>query len=449
MLEERLNKIIRSIELQKFSGTGPGSELKGADELNISLTELMIQATVFSDKFPEEVKLFAEALSGELQKISTPGLPPQERTNIEIAAAELLESNKNSISYLNSLNRLLILTDYGQSDPEQLNKSFDISLEPGLSFRNDYIEKLAEAYVRGNDSNSIQYLLKTNNSVFHESLGFIENVKTAIVLTEREQLKKKMQLLDELETFDLSESAVKAAVALSERERLKEEMMKIDREHESKLRHFPVERSLPAAKDPTGSEGIPSLEENRFNWKRYAVAASVIGLIAITSVLVFNNKNSFSDIAGDKPLPPDSGRNAPGWLEEKNNALANNLIDTTETVLAVRKEEAMGFAAKQEKVTVRVYRITAKIPVTPALQKEADSLNRLNKMYSFKDNNLSFYTTNVDLPVVYKIDTRYYLKMTDSLYQFLPAHKLTRLTRVNDKNISDRIDKINYQQDNK
>ena len=295
----------------------------------------------------------------------------------------------------------------------------------------------------------LRSLLKTNNNVFYESLGFIENVKTAIVLTERGQLKKKMQLLDELETFNLSESAVKAAVTQSERERFKEEMMKIDREQEGKLRHLPVEHPLPAAKAPTGFAGIPSLEKNRFNWKRYAVAASVIGIIAITSVLVYNNKKTSSGIAVDKPSPSDSDRNSPGRLEEKNTVLANNLLDTAETILAIRKENIMGFAAKQEKITVRVYRITEKIPVTPALQKEADSLNRLNKMYSFQDNNLSFYITSVGLPEIYKIDTRYYLKMTDSLYQFRPTHKLTRLTRVNDKNISDRTAKANYQQDNK
>lgn len=449
MLEERLHKIIGSIELQKSPGREQGGTLRGADEVNISLTELTVLVAVFSDRFPEEVKLFAEALSGELQKISTPGLSKQRKATMEIAAIELFKSNIDSISYLNSLNRILIRADDGKSDPGQLKQSFNIPRSQELYFGDDYIEKLAEAYVRGNNSSSIQYLLKTNNSVFNESLGFIENVKTAIVLNERDQLKKKMQLLDELETFDLSESAVKAAITLSERERLKEKMMKIDREQEGKLRHLPVERPLPAANEPARSLSISSPEKNRFNWKRYAVAASLVGLIAISSLLLYNDKKSRFDIAGNGPMPADTNENSLPMSEKTNTVLANHLLDTAETILTVRKEEVMGFAAKQEKITVRVYRITEKIPVTPALKKEADSLNRLNKMYSFKNNNLSLYITNVDLPVIYKIDTHYYLKMTDSLYLFRSSDKLTRLAGVNDTNISDRIDKINFQLDNK
>ncbi len=448
MIEERLHKIIETIEQQKHPYPETGSPASEADSVNISLVELTTLAGILTDIFPEEVKSFADSLSGSLNEFNAPELSIPQKADMETSIAELFERNKNSIGYLNSLNRVLISADYDRSHLVEHTLSYNLSSYKDHPLPDFYLERLAESYVHGNNSTSIWYLLKTKNPVFLESIDFIKTVKTAIVLSEREQLKKKMQLLDGLREFDLPESAVKAAIILSERERLKEVMRKLDTEEGNKVTHLPAGHPSPVSKDRNRPATIISFEKSSFNWKKYAVAASVIGLIAISAVLLYNNKKTSSDIARNKPAISDSGKNKLNTDQGKNDVLAANQPDSADIELPVKKEAAMGFAAKQEKITTRIYRLKEKILGSQESQKQPDSLTKLNKTYILKDNTLFVYLTTKDLPELYKIENKYYLKLTDTLYQLRPSIRPAMLTKVTDNSILDRIVKISYQQSN-
>jgi hypothetical protein len=451
MFEEKLNKIIESIDLQNRLSPGTTRPVEDLDLVNLSFTDLKFLAGIFSDKLPEEVKLFADGISVSLKEAGDPKLTIQEKNEKEANIIELFEHNKNPIVYLNLLNRELITIDYDETRLKQLNQSYNFSFYPdqGHSCRDQYIEKLAEAHVQGNNSGTIQYLLKTKNHTFLERLGFIKDVKAAMQLTEREQLKKNMQFLDETESFDLPESEIQAAITQSERERLKEVMRKIDAEEDRKVKHLSVAEYLPEYKKIRPSSIIIPIEKNKIAWKRYAIAASVIGLIAIATVLVYNNMKTSPGIVRNKPNFPDTSKNFPNRNREKTDALASNKFDSVEMALTVRKEGAMGFAIKQEKLTTRIYRLKENISGLPEVKRQIDSLKKLNKTYTFKNNRLSVYLTDNNLPELYKIDNKYYLKITGTLYHIQPSDKPIKLSKVTDNNISDRIDKINYQQDNK
>jgi hypothetical protein len=450
MFEEKINKIIESVELQNRPSGESNKPGRDTDLVKISFEELQILAGIFADILPEEVKSFTDAFSGNLIDFNNPALTISEKNEKEAEIIQLFERNKNSIAYLNSLNRILIAKEYDRTLLEELNRSYNFPApqDQDYSSRDHYFGKLAETYVLGSNSGSIQYLAKTKNDSFLESLDFIEDVKTAITITERERLKKKMQFLDETEIPDLPEIEIRAAVTLAERERMKEIMRKLDAEEENEAIEISEADGFPGFKNNIPSPKIIPIEKNKSAWIKYAVAACIIGLIAVTTVIIYNNRNASNEIARNKPTTSDTSstiKKNQGKIE----ALSINKWDSAEMTLTVRKESSMGFAVKQEKMAVRVYKPKENVAGLPEVEKQIDSLRKLNKTYIFKNNSLSVYLTNNDLPVLYKIDNKYYLKITDTVYHIRPSDKPAMLNKVTDRSILTRIDKTNYQQDNK
>lgn len=450
MFEEKLNKIIESFELQNRTSAETDKPVRDADGVKISFEELKLIADIFADILPGEVKSFADALSGSLMDFSNPELTITEKNEKEAEIIELFERNKNSIAYLNSLNRILIAKEYDRALLEELNRSHNFSSpkDHDYSIRRLYFEKLAETSVLGSTSSSIQYLSKTKNDAFLESLDFMEDVRTAVTIVERERLKKKMHLLDELEILDLPEIEIKAAVTLAERERMKEIMRRLDAEEKNEIIQISEAEDLPVYKKTKPSAKIIPIEKNKFAWIKYAVAASVIGLIAIAALIVYNNKKTRSEIARNKPSTSDTS-SIMNRDQEKIDALASNKWDSAEIVLTVRKEDAMGFVVKPERVAVKIYRLKENISGLAEVERQIDSLKKYNKTYAFENNSLSIYLIGDDLPELYKIDKKYYLKITETLYYIRPSDKPAMLNKVTDRNILDRINKINYLQDNK
>ena len=377
MLEVKLNKIIASIELQHRALPDSRKPVKDEDSVNLSFADLTLLADIFADRFPEEIKLFADALSKGLKEFNSPELSIKEKNEKETGIIELVERNSIAITYLNSLNRIWIAKKYDLTLLEELNRSYNFPAyqDSDLTAAGRYLEKLAESYVQGNNSDTIQYLLKTGNPDFLESSGFIEEVKTAIKLTERERLKKKMQFLDDVGEFDLPEPEIKAAIIQSERERLKAVMQKIDTEDENKVKHLGAESDLPPSDKLQGSASIIPLEKSKFNWIRYAVAAGVIGLITIATVIVYTIRKPSTDIAGNETNVSDTS-NIRKSVQKENDVLTSNKFDSAEMVLKVRKEGTLGFAVTEEKIRVRIYSFKENMLRSAEPDRRTDSLRK-------------------------------------------------------------------------
>ena len=142
---------------------------------------------------------------------------------LELAALKKnLETEANYEIFLSKL--LSIIT----------NKDKTISLLDFLKFNNlsgkflfiqnkktDIIEELAELFYKGHESENTIYLEQSNNEVFQDHIQFLKDTKLAIELFARKELKKKLEKLDELNAFELTDSDIKTAINLFERHRLK------------------------------------------------------------------------------------------------------------------------------------------------------------------------------------------------------------------------------------
>lgn len=431
MLEEKLNKIIESIELQNRHSPRMAEAISF---VNLSLSDLTILAEVFHTALPEKIESFTNKLSIGLNDLNNPDLSINDKSRKETEIAELFENNKESLGYLNALNSILITDSYDPGLQDKLNLSYGFPpfKKHDNTQWNQYLEKLAESYIQRNDSDTVQYLVRTNNNIFLEHSEFVKDVRAAIRITEREQLKKKVQLLDKLDDFDLPESEIKAAVRQLDRERLLEMMRKADTELAPAV-------NLKTETLKTPGEIIP-IEKHGFNWKRFAIAASVIGFIAITAVIVLNRKERPS-LAGNKPGKVDTIK---GIIpQQQNDMLASSGSDTIEMNLLVKKETALGFAEKKETMTIHIYRAKKNIPDSLAAV-----FRNLDKQYNFEGNKLSVYLSDDSVPGIYKIEKEYYMKIGHTVHRIRMSNKLSTPEKINDKDILERINKINFLQGN-
>ena len=141
----------------------------------------------------------------------------------ELAALKKnLETEANYEIFLSKL--LLIIT----------NKDKTISLLDFLKFNNlsgkflfiqnkktDIIEELAELFYKGHESEITTFLAHTNDDIFNRHIQFLKETHNAIIFSERIELKKKLEKLDELSEFNLDENEIKAAVTSHERQILR------------------------------------------------------------------------------------------------------------------------------------------------------------------------------------------------------------------------------------
>lgn len=114
------------------------------------------------------------------------------------------------------------------------NKDKTISLLDFLKFNNlsgkflfiqnkktDIIEELAELFYKGHESEITTFLAHTNDDIFNRHIQFLKETHNAIIFSERNELKKKLEKLDELSEFNLDENEIKAAVTSHERQILR------------------------------------------------------------------------------------------------------------------------------------------------------------------------------------------------------------------------------------
>jgi len=132
--------------------------------------------------------------------------------------------------------------------------------------QHDYYSHLAQLYNSGVINPDIDVLVKVNNSDFLQEVDFQKSLKIAFQLNERATHKKTFQELDK--ESEISSEEIGLAFKLIERQKLKEQFQQLDRKSELK----------------------PPARVIQFNWKSFAIAASIAGALALGGYLYIHKE---------------------------------------------------------------------------------------------------------------------------------------------------------------
>ena len=173
-----------------------------------------------------------------------------------------------------------------------------------------------------------------------------------------------------------------------------------------------------------------------FIWKKFAVAASVFGLIITSGVTQFNNRFEI-ELAFEKSLMNINIKNA--------NKVVVNKITTN-------KESDDDEVKKRSNVSISVKtlddlsEISEEYSVSYRSVIPLDSINDVYAKYKFTNDNLVLYLNEKSNVVVYQLNSRYYVKIENKYYALMKSKNISSLKRIFDtkiiKNLNDSL-KIN------
>lgn len=161
----------------------------------------------------------------------------------------------------------------------------------------DYYTSLAQIYLNGESNEEIKLLLLNKNILFKEIVAAVLNneafekeLSFAIRLTEREQLKKKLQLADAYDNFELPEEEIKTAVTEVERTNFKKLFREID-EQEFKETMPEEVVSQTHSKSSIANSAQFSKVISFKSFFRYAAVAIVFGFVAFSGYYLMTSKS--------------------------------------------------------------------------------------------------------------------------------------------------------------
>lgn len=398
--------------------------------------------------------------------------------NYFLAASEEEKfSLQNSITpmflkgFLDNLKSLFILEPDNESKLISIAKSMGASkhIESLKEIQQQFYSQLAEIYLSGTTNSDIEKLLKVNNQSFLNEVNYQRELSSAFILNERENLKKTFQS-NEKESY-ISDDEMVLAFKRIERERIKDLFKKIEEDKQkAKLERersgLMVEHSLspgPHVEFDKRRLQWPQVAVKKNNWKRIAIAASVIGLIVTTTFIIFNQRKEQNNVALNKPKT-----NKPNMDTStlQNNQTANISTTTSpfpsdEKQIKILKELSFGFAKKDEYLNVEInylgsylkdFKDSAKIE-TDATRRDLDnkiidSLNNIVNKYRLHRNLLQIYILSKQEVKVFKIDSEFYFQIGKTVYECKKSDDLLPLKKVTDKHTLETIDKILFNESN-
>lgn len=349
----------------------------------------------------------------------------------DVEEDQLLILNSIQPSYISSFLPQLkkIFTGQENADTNLISFVKSISAEDQLEalkeIQKDYYTHLAIKYNSGVSNPDIETLVKTNNTHFINEANFQKELKRAFHLNERADVKRKFQELDN--ESDISPEEITLAFKLEERKQLKE--------------IFKIIENATVLK-----QASPVIQ---FNWKRLAIAATLIGAMLTTIFYVFDKKTNQTDLASvsniEKQHIADSITNRNSKTKRLTDLLANKALPFEEENKLVLKKASLGFAANEEKITIRTYLLQSEISkiddeisgdtlnkdrsetTIRSLKLKRDSLMNLENKYNFNNAILTLYLSSKKNVKVFKIDTSYYLKVNNIFYECKMPSKLLPL----------------------
>ena len=144
----------------------------------------------------------------------------------------LIKNEDYKSALLNGVNKILIYENNYEIVLYEFLESYKIKdYFIGIkNIKSNYIEVLAELYVKGNKNESINHLIKINDQAFVEATEFLNYLKNIFFLEGRKELKTHLIKLENLENFELSDTDIKLGIKNEARESLKFRFNKIEKE---------------------------------------------------------------------------------------------------------------------------------------------------------------------------------------------------------------------------
>lgn len=301
----------------------------------------------------------------------------------EALDADELFALKNNLAseenYENFLTKLLLII---------INKDTTLSLLDFLKFNNlsskflffqnkttDVIEEIAELSFKGHESENTIYLEQSNNEIFQEHLQFLKDTKLAINLFARKELKKKLEKLDELNKFELTDSDIKTAITLYGRKRLKKHFSELAKNKESEVEKEPTLQ-------PTYIVGLlPGGNDSKiinFNYKKVLRYAAILILVIGPALFIINKINNQNITTNDLAKNETKKQAAPIKNEK---ALYNFQLPDADSYAMEKEllqEEKFGFSASANPkiINIKIYNLTSQLAALASqLDKHKNNLN--------------------------------------------------------------------------
>lgn len=329
------------------------------------------------------------------------------------------------------LKSLSILEDALMRSGNMENVAINLgSEELGTELKNlqiDYYISLASRNIEGEKNQEIEELLNNDNKLFKDILNnfkdplFENEITNAFKLLERASLKKRFQELEL--ASEISNEELAQAFKLKERAKLKAQFQEIEKKSNLKV---------PAS--------VVS-----FNWKSFAIAASVIGVLIASSIFLLNNNKTPIDIASkniDKSKPildsQKSNRNNEAIQILSNNKLLARTIN--KEVLKMQ----FGFAGGKKSIVVKIYDLNDRIKqlqklklnvedsISKMLSKELEVLNGRLNHYNYINDTISIYLKEKKEVEIVAVDNKYFLLIGNVIYECKKTKTFTLLKVIED-----------------
>jgi hypothetical protein len=305
---------------------------------------------------------------------------------------------------------------------------------------------------------------KLHNDIFDN--GFDEDLECAFTLNERNELKSLFEIIENQNHLD--EEEIERAFVLNERRRLKQQFKEID---ESKK--IDVGTNIAAANSDISNYSVeiqPIYKEPK--WKRFLIAASVIGLILTTGIWILNQNNAItesqSSISNEElvKLETEETKNQDSIDRRREQqdefyVILNNSSYRNSDTIDITKSKQFGFGSnKVEKVKVVTYNINRQITILKEYQgrilsdsnyylnslikSNIDSIKALKYKYTFDLDSINIYNVNSDDIEVYYLFDKYFLRNNNIYYELSRTKKPILLKTITDSEIINLLKDLDY-----
>jgi hypothetical protein len=371
--------------------------------------------------------------------------------------------------FLTDLKSLFILEPDNESKLISIAKSMGASkhIESLKEIQQQFYSQLAETYLSGNTNSDIDKLLEVNNQNFLNEVNYQKELSSAFILNEREKLKNTFYSVEK--ESQITDEEIVLAFKQIERERIKNLFKKIeDKERVRAEGEYMVslDKSIKSESNVKFDKRRlrwPEVSSTKSNWKQFAIAASVIGLIVTTTFIIFNQRKEQNNVALNKPKTNKTNMDT-STLQKNQTA---NISTTTspfpsdEKKIRILKEPSFGFAEKDEYLNVEInylgsylkdFKDSAKNETDAtrrdSVNKIIDSVNNILNKYSLHRNLLQIYILDKQEVKVFKINDEFYFQIDKTVYECKKSDDLLPLKKVTDKHTLETIDKILFNESN-
>jgi hypothetical protein len=276
----------------------------------------------------------------------------------------------------------------------------------------DYYISLASIHAEGEKNPEIEQLLSNDNKLFKEILDnfkdpiFENDITKAFKLLERVSLKKKFQELEL--ASEISNEELAQAFKLKEREKLKAQFQEIEKKSNLKVAASVVS----------------------FNWKRFAIAASVIGILIASAIFLLNSNKIQVEIASEstdksKPILDSQKVN-------RNNEAIQILSNDRLVARTINKEVLkmqFGFAGGKKSIVVNIYDLNDRIKqlqklnlnvddsISFKISKEVEVLKSKLNHYNYINDTISIYLKEKKEVEIIAVDNKHFLLIGNVIYE--------------------------------